>query len=114
MSDMVGEKPLNFEYFAKKLKIGFLRFEYSGHGKSTGKFTDGNISLWTKQVKTAIKKIIKGKNFILIGSSMGSWLSFNQFKFFSKQIKGFIGIGSAPEFLEKVMWKKFQKSIIAS
>ena len=42
---------------------------------------------------------------------MGSWLSFNQFKFFSKQIKGFIGIGSAPEFLEKVMWKKFTKKM---
>ena len=38
---------------------------------------------------------------------MGSWISVNQFKFFSKQIKGFIGIGSAPEFLERVMWKKF-------
>ena len=42
---------------------------------------------------------------------MGSWISTNQFKFFSKQIKGFIGIGSAPEFLEKVMWKKFSKKM---
>ena len=42
---------------------------------------------------------------------MGSWISTNQFKFFSKQIKGFIGIGSAPEFLERVMWKKFSKKM---
>ena len=40
---------------------------------------------------------------------MGSWVSLNQFKYFSKQIKGFVGIGSAPEFLERLMWKKFSK-----
>ena len=113
MSDIEGEKPKTLLKYCKKKKIGFLAIEYSGHGKSTGKFTEGNISLWTKQVKAALKKIIKGRNFILIGSSMGSWLSFNQFKFFSKQIKGFIGIGSAPEFLEKVMWKKFTKKMKA-
>ena len=111
MSDIEGEKPTTLLKYCNKNKLGFLAIEYSGHGKSTGKFTDGNISLWTKEVKTSIKKIVNGKNFILIGSSMGSWLSFNQFKFFSKQIKGFIGIGSAPEFLEKVMWKKFTKKM---
>ena len=42
---------------------------------------------------------------------MGSWISLNQFKFFEKQIKGFLGIGSAPEFLEKIMWKKFSKKM---
>ena len=42
---------------------------------------------------------------------MGSWISLNQFKFFKKQIKGFLGIGSAPEFLERLMWKKFTKKM---
>ena len=42
---------------------------------------------------------------------MGSWLSLNQFKYFKKQIKGFLGIGSAPEFLERLMWKKFTKKM---
>jgi esterase/lipase len=46
-----------------------------------------------------------------VGSSMGSWISLNQFKYFQKQIKGFLGIGSAPEFLEKLMWKKFTKKM---
>ena len=58
-----------------------------------------------------IKKIVKKNDFVLIGSSMGSWISLNQFKFFKKQIKGFLGIGSAPEFLEKIMWKKFTKKM---
>ena len=86
MSDIEGEKPKTLLKYCQKNNLGFLAIEYSGHGKSSGKFTNGNISLWTKQVKIALKKIIKGKKFILIGSSMGSWLSFNQFKFFSKQI----------------------------
>ena len=95
----------------KKKILGFLGLEYSGHGKSSGDFTKGNISKWSHEVKYSIKKIIRKKNFILVGSSMGSWLSLNQFKYFHKQILGFLGIGSAPEFLELLMWKKFSKKI---
>ena len=58
-----------------------------------------------------LTKFINKKKFILIGSSMGSWLSLNQFKYFKNQIKGFLGIGSAPEFLERLMWKKFTKKM---
>jgi len=111
MSDLEGEKPKVFLKYAKKNKLGFLAIEYSGHGKSSGEFTKGNISKWTSDTKTVIKKIIKKNNFILIGSSMGSWISLNQFKHFQKQIKGFLGIGSAPEFLDRIMWKKFTKKM---
>ena len=111
MSDLEGDKPKTFQNYCKKNNIGFLALEYSGHGKSSGKFTEGNITKWTKETKIIIKKIVKKKNFILIGSSMGSWISLNQFKFFKKQIKGFLGIGSAPEFLERLMWKKFTKKM---
>ena len=111
MSDLEGEKPKKIKKFCDKKRIGFLGIEYSGHGKSTGKFTSGNISKWSHQVKFTIKKIIKKNNFILVGSSMGSWISTKQFEYYKKQIKGFIGIGSAPEFLEKVMWKKFSKKM---
>ena len=111
MSDLEGEKPKVFLKYAKKNKLGFLAIEYSGHGKSSGEFTKGNISKWTSDTKTIIKKIIKKNNFILIGSSMGSWISLNQFKYFQKQIKGFLGIGSAPEFLDRIMWKKFTKKM---
>ena len=111
MSDLEGEKPKKLKKFCDKKRIGFLGIEYSGHGKSTGNFTSGNISKWSHQVKFTIKKIIKKNNFILVGSSMGSWISTKQFEYYKKQIKGFIGIGSAPEFLEKVMWKKFSKKM---
>ncbi len=111
MSDIEGKKPQTLLSFAKKNKLGFLAPEYFGHGKSSGKFTQGNISLWTNDAKVSIKKIVKKNNFILIGSSMGAWIGLNQFKYYKKQIKGFIGIGSAPEFLTKLMWNKFPKKI---
>jgi len=112
MSDLDGKKPKAFLNFANKKKLGFLAIEYSGHGKSSGKFTDGNISLWSKETTFLIKKIVKKNDLILVGSSMGSWISLNQFKIFKNQIKGFLGIGSAPEFLENLMWKKFTKKMI--
>ena len=112
MSDMIGKKPTMIQRFCRKNKLNFLKFEYSGHGKSTGKFTEGNISKWTSEAKQLIKsKIKKNKNLIFIGSSMGSWIALNLFPIFKKQIKGFIGISSAPEFLENLMWKKFSKKI---
>ena len=111
MSDLEGKKPEAFLNFAKKNKLGFLALEYSGHGKSSGKFIKGNITKWTKETTLLIKKVVKKNKFILVGSSMGSWISLNQFKFFNKQIKGFLGIGSAPQFLEGLMWKKFSKKM---
>jgi len=112
MSDMIGEKPKALQNFCNKNKLDFLRFEYSGHGKSSGEFTKGNISKWSKEAKELIKsKIKKNNKLIFIGSSMGSWIALNLFQTFKKKLKGFIGIGSAPEFLENLMWKKFNKKI---
>ena len=110
-SDLEGKKPKQFLKYAIKKKLGFLALEYSGHGKSSGKFINGNISIWSKETSRLIKNVVKKNNFILIGSSMGSWISLNQFKIFKNQIKGFLGIGSAPEFLENLMWKKFSKKM---
>ena len=111
MSDLEGKKPKTFLNFARKNKLGFVALEYSGHGKSSGKFTNGNISKWTSETKLLIRKIVKKNKIIFIGSSMGAWISLNQFKFFKTQIVGFLGIGSAPEFLEGLMWNKFSKKM---
>ena len=111
MSDIEGKKPNSFRSFANKNQIGFLAIEYSGHGKSSGKFIKGNISLWTDDAKRLIKKIVKKNKFLIIGSSMGAWIALNQFKFFKNQIVGLLGIGSAPEFLDRLMWRKFPKKI---
>ena len=111
MSNIEGEKTKAIFKYAKKNNLGFIALEYSGHGRSTGKFTRGNISKWSKEVKIAIKRIVGKNEFILVGSSMGAWLALNQFKYFKDQIKGFLGIGSAPEFLQNLMWKKFTKKM---
>ena len=112
MSDMTGKKPIAVQNLCKKQKLNFLKFEYSGHGKSSGKFTDGNISKWTNDAKSLIRsKTKKSKNLIFVGSSMGSWIALNLFPYFKNKLKAFIGIASSPEFLEELMWKKFNKKI---
>tara|TARA_B100000427_G_C15497948_1_gene590655 strand:+ start:998 stop:1759 length:762 start_codon:yes stop_codon:yes gene_type:complete len=111
MSDIEGEKPNKFASYSRRKKINFLTLEYSGHGKSYGQFTKGNISKWTLDAKKVIKNKIKNKSIIFIGSSMGAWIALNLIKLFPNQVKAFVGIGSAPEFLERLMWKKFSKKI---
>ena len=61
MSDMIGKKPILIQKFCDKKKLNFLKFEYSGHGKSSGKFINGNISKWTNEAKQLIKSKIKKK-----------------------------------------------------
>ena len=110
MSDMTGKKPKEIQKFCVKKKINFLKFEYSGHGRSSGEFINGNISQWTTEAKKLIKAKAKNK-LIFVGSSMGSWVALNLMSSFKKKTKGFIGISSAPDFLEELMWKKFNKKI---
>ena len=108
MSDIEGEKPKAFKRYAMRKKLGFLTLDYSGHGKSSGKFIKGNISQWTNDTKILIRKFIKKNSFIIIGSSMGSWIALNQFKYFKNQIRVLLGLAH-PEFLERLMWRKFFK-----
>ena len=111
MSDLNGKKPNAFLKFTKRNKLSFLALEYSGHGKSSGKFVNGNITKWSNETSVLIKKFVKKNSFTIVGSSMGAWLALKQFREFKNQIKGFLGIGSAPEFLENLMWKKFTKKM---
>ena len=111
MSDLDGEKPKTFLNFAKKNNLGYLALEYSGHGKSSGKFTDGNISIWTKETSLLIKKIVKKNKFVLIGSSMGAWISLNQFSFFKKKNCRFFGNWIRSRIFRKLNVEKiFQKN----
>ena len=82
MSNLDGKKPKAFLNFAKQNKLSFLALEYSGHGKSSGKFINGNITKWCHETSILIKKIIKKNHFMIIGSSMGSWIGLKQFQIF--------------------------------
>jgi uncharacterized protein len=106
MSNIKSKKAKHLKKFVNKNKINLLLFEYSGHGKSSGKFTDFSIKNWVEDSRAIIKKLIKKNKIILIGSSMGAWIGIMLIKYFYKKIKGFVGIASAPDFTEELIWKK--------
>ena len=115
MSDIKSKKAKFLKKFVNKNKINLLLFEYSGHGKSSGQFTDFSIKNWIEDSRSIVKNLIKKGKIILIGSSMGAWIGIVLIKYFHQRIKGFIGIASAPDFTEELIWKKlniFEKNNI--
>ena len=115
MSDIKSKKAKFLKKFVNKNKINLLLFEYSGHGKSSGQFTDFSIENWIEDSRSIVKNLIKKGKIILIGSSMGAWIGIVLIKYFHQRIKGFIGIAPAPDFTEELIWKKlniFEKNNI--
>jgi esterase/lipase len=111
MSSIKSKKAKYLEKFVNKNKINLLLFEYSGHGRSSGQFTDFSIRDWVTDSKLIIKKLVKNNKIVLIGSSMGVWIGIILIKYFYKKIKGFIGIAPAPDFTEELIWKKLNITI---
>ena len=95
-STMTGTKATSLNQWAQKQKINFVRFDYSGHGESGGSFQDGTITKWLNEAEEVFHKLKTKKN-IIIGSSMGSWISL-LLKKKNSDINGFVGIASAPDF----------------
>ena len=115
MSDIKSKKAKFLKKFVNKNKINLLLFEYSGHGKSSGQFTDFSIKNWIEDSRSIVKNLIKKGKIILISSSMGAWIGIVLIKYFHQRIKGFIGIAPAPDFTEELIWKKlniFEKNNI--
>jgi pimeloyl-ACP methyl ester carboxylesterase len=111
MSNIKSKKAKYLEKFINKNKINLLLFEYSGHGQSSGQFTDFSIKDWVADSKLIIKKLVKNSKIVLIGSSIGAWIGIILIKYFYKRIKGFIGIAPAPDFTEELIWKKLSITI---
>jgi len=103
-SDMEGGKALALEVWCKREGRAFVRFDYQGHGQSSGKFKDGTIGLWAKDAIAVIDRLTEGPQ-ILVGSSMGGWISMLAAKARPGRIKGFIGSAAAPDFTVR-MWNK--------
>ena len=106
MSDMEGTKATALEKHCLAKGYGFLRFDYSGHGSSSGKFIEGTIGLWAKDAVALIEAVIEG-DIIIIGSSMGGWTGLLAGLKFKDRLKAFIGIAAAPDFTERLMWQDF-------
>ncbi len=105
-SDMEGTKALHLEAWAKAHGRSFLRFDYSGHGQSSGEFTDGSIGDWAEDAAAAILTLTDGPQ-VLVGSSLGGWISLLIAKRHSERLAGLVTIAAAPDFTEDSMWAGF-------
>ncbi len=105
-SDKEGTKAIDLENWAKENGRAFLRFDYSGHGSSSGDFLDGSIGDWAEDAETIIKGLTKDKQ-ILVGSSMGGWISLLLARRMPERVAGLVTIAAAPDFTEDGYWSNF-------
>jgi len=105
MSDMSGDKALAIEKFAMEHGQPFVRFDYFGHGSSSGQFVDGHTGIWLKDTLAVLDELTKGPQ-ILVGSSMGGWLMLLTALARPERIAGLIGIAAAPDFTEDLLKKE--------
>jgi pimeloyl-ACP methyl ester carboxylesterase len=105
-SDMQGTKAVFLEEWARREGRAFLRFDYSGHGESSGDFTDGCIGDWAQDTLAAVTALTTGK-IVPVGSSMGGWQSLLLCRAMPERIAGLVTIAAAPDFTEDGYWASF-------
>lgn len=105
-SDMEGTKALHLEEWSRARGRAFLRFDYSGHGQSSGNFEDGAIGDWAQDAMAAITALTDGPQ-VLVGSSMGGWIAALVLRQMPEKLAGLVGIAAAPDFTEDSMWAGF-------
>ena len=104
-SDMMGAKAIALESYCNARGNAFLRFDYQGHGQSSGDFNNGTIDEWTSDAIDALDRLTEGPQ-ILVGSSMGGWIMLLVARARKKRIAGLLGLASAPDFTEDLIQKK--------
>lgn len=105
-SDMQGTKALALQEWTAAAGVPFLRFDYSGHGQSSGEFLDGCIGDWFADARAAISALTKGPQ-VLVGSSMGGWISLLVARAMPERVAGLVTIAAAPDFTEIGFWDGF-------
>ncbi len=108
-SDMQGTKAVYLEDWAKAEGRAFLRFDYSGHGESSGTFEEGSIGDWAEDTHEVLS-LIAGKRRILVGSSMGGWQALLQARRAPENVAGMVLIAAAPDFTEDGYWASFSEA----
>ena len=99
-SDMTGLKGEALDAYCREKGISFTHFDYVGHGASSGEFADGCIGIWLENAQAILDKVAQGPQ-ILVGSSMGGWLSLLLARNNPERIVGLVGIAAAPDFTER-------------
>lgn len=105
-SDMEGTKAVHLEAWCAAQGRAFLRFDYSGHGQSSGTFEEGCIGDWAEDTAAAITMLTTGK-VIPVGSSMGGWQSLLFCRAHPERVAGLVTIAAAPDFTEDGYWASF-------
>jgi len=109
-SDMEGSKVLTLENWAREAGRPFTRFDYFGHGASSGQFRDGTISRWHGDALKIMDEVTDGPQ-ILIGSSMGGWIATLAALARPKRVAGLVFVAPAPDFTERLMWQIFSEDV---
>ena len=110
MSDMQGTKALELEHYCRAVGRAFIRFDYQGHGESSGNFADGTIGSWAEDALAVFDECTEGPQ-VLVGSSMGGWTMLLTALARPNRVAGMIGIAAAPDFTEDLMWNRFDDVI---
>ncbi|MBP2301946.1 alpha/beta hydrolase family protein [Azospirillum picis] len=110
MSDMTGGKATALERWAVAQGLSFTRFDYQGHGASSGRFADGTIGLWADDALAVLDQVTSGPQ-ILVGSSMGGWMMLLTALRRPERVAGLVGIAPAPDFTEELMWDIFDEGV---
>ena len=100
---MTGTKATWLEGWARDRGRAFLRFDYTGHGQSSGRFEEGAIGDWARDAGDALAHLTEGPQ-ILVGSSMGGWIALLLALWHPERIAGMVGIAAAPDFTEDMIW----------
>lgn len=103
-SDMGGTKALYLEEACRKRRQPYIRFDYRGHGQSGGSFIEGTIGAWFQDALDIIDQVASGP-VLLVGSSMGGWLSLLVLKARPERVCGLVGIAAAPDFTREI-WEE--------
>jgi len=102
-SDMEGTKALWLDAWAGREGRAFLRFDYSGHGRSSGAFVDGCIGNWLADAGAVLGALTAGPQ-VLVGSSMGGWIALLLARAMPERLAGLVTVAAAPDFTEDAMW----------
>ena len=109
MSDMTGTKALALDAFCRRRGQAFTRFDYLGHGASSGRFEDGTIGRWRDDAVAVLDHMAPGPR-ILVGSSMGGWIMLLAALARPERVRAMVGLAAAPDFTEDLLWSAFDEA----
>ena len=104
MSDMTGAKAMALEAHCRARGHAYLRFDYLGHGQSSGAFEEGTIGRWADDAIAALDRLTEGPQ-VLVGSSMGGWIMLLAALALPSRVVGLLGTAAAPDFTETLIWQ---------